>query len=365
MVIIIRCNDIDPDPRVQKYLDFLTNKNIKYKIIAWDRKGRKLKDTDNIVYFKKKCEFGAGIKNLYLKVQWMFFIAWKLLVHRDEYQLIHACDFDAAFPAIIMKGFGKKIIFDVFDWLGGNNTAFIYKIMAFFERYAAQKSDYLIVCEEYRKDQIDIQNKRILVMPNIPEVDISPFTRNNVMDNLIISYVGTFDNHRGIEDLLKIVSQNDKFILKIAGFGKLEQLVKEYSKCYTNIQYYGMVKHEDGLRIMNDSDIIAAFYYTKDCDVHLYAAPNKYYEATMLGKPIISNQGTFMAERIAYNNIGLITNESELDIMNMLVYCLENKNKLDDIGKISRRLWETEYKEKIARFLNGNYLPIILNKSNT
>lgn len=42
MVILIRSNYANPDPRLQKYINFLEKNNIKYLVIAWNRSGTKL-----------------------------------------------------------------------------------------------------------------------------------------------------------------------------------------------------------------------------------------------------------------------------------------------------------------------------------
>ncbi|WP_324825777.1 hypothetical protein [Sinanaerobacter sp. ZZT-01] len=74
MVIFIRCNDIKPDPRLQKYIDYLDSIKMGYKIIAWDRLGKGFYDTDSILYYRKLCPFGRGLKNLLKKIGWMFFV---------------------------------------------------------------------------------------------------------------------------------------------------------------------------------------------------------------------------------------------------------------------------------------------------
>jgi hypothetical protein len=37
MVIFVRSNEVNPDPRVQKYVDFMDSKGIPYKVLAWNR----------------------------------------------------------------------------------------------------------------------------------------------------------------------------------------------------------------------------------------------------------------------------------------------------------------------------------------
>ena len=70
--------------------------------------------------------------------------------------------------------------------------------------------------------------------------------------------------------------------LLIAGFGddRIERRCIEMS-ARENIKYFGTVSYEQGLHISYNSDIIYAMY-CKTNPNHIYAAPNKYYEAMLL-----------------------------------------------------------------------------------
>ena len=37
MIVFLRSLDCNPDPRVQKYCDYLYANNINYRIVCWDR----------------------------------------------------------------------------------------------------------------------------------------------------------------------------------------------------------------------------------------------------------------------------------------------------------------------------------------
>lgn len=82
--------------------------------------------------------------------------------------------------------------------------------------------------------------------------------------------------------------------LLIAGYGAKE--IEE--RCINlnekdNIIYFGKVVYDQGLNIMYNGDVIYAMY-CKTNPNHIFAAPNKYYEAMLLAKPIISTKGTIV-----------------------------------------------------------------------
>ena len=53
MVFLIRSTDVNPDPRVQKYIDYYTKSFTDYKIIAWNRDGNEL-SKENTIYFNER-----------------------------------------------------------------------------------------------------------------------------------------------------------------------------------------------------------------------------------------------------------------------------------------------------------------------
>ena len=150
---------------------------------------------------------------------------------------------------------------------------------------------------------------------------------------------------------------SQEFNLLIAGYGskEIEDKCKELS-ILSNIKYFGKVDYKIGLNIMYNSNIIYAMY-SKSNPNHFYAAPNKYYEAMMLGKPIISTKGINMERKILDNNIGYIIEESSEELINLI-----NSLSLDDIqekGKAANLLWENKYKNYTSKFLNEEYIDLI------
>ena len=363
MVCFIRCNDIKPDPRLQKYIDFLENNHISYKVLAWDRMLIGFEDDERVIYYKKRCGFGNGIKNLIPKLLWIFFVFKNLYQNRKDYKIIHACDIDAALPAIVFKLLGKVIIFDIFDWIDYTKSkSAIIKVIMAIQNKVAIYSDFLIVCEEYRKIQLKLKHSNILVMPNIPEITLEPKERTLVHEKntiLKLGYVGVFDDNRGIETLLKIVSGNNQIQLHIAGFGKLQDLVTEYNKRFNNITYYGKVSHERGIEILKNCDLNVAFYFIEQCPSHVYAAPNKFYESLMLGIPLLTNEGTFFSERVEANDLGVVTLENSKSIEDALLKCLNEKDKLEEMGLNAYDLWKTKYSTLVSSFMNDIYLKIV------
>ena len=99
MVILIRCNDIKSDPRAMKYVRFLKEKGIEYRLIGWNRDSSQ-DIIPNSVLWDKKAGFNVGgLKAVYNRLGWMLFVYKQLLKFNRQFVVLHGCDLDSAFYA--------------------------------------------------------------------------------------------------------------------------------------------------------------------------------------------------------------------------------------------------------------------------
>ena len=117
------------------------------------------------------------------------------------------------------------------------------------------------------------------------------------------------------------ISESKNLELYVAGFGTLEDFFVELSQIYDNIFYYGRLTYDYTLSLENECDIMLAIY-DPAIDNHRFAAPNKFYESLMLGKPVIMARGTGMSEVVAEKGIGELiefSKEGFIDGVNRLI----------------------------------------------
>lgn len=362
MIIFIRCNDIVSDSRAKKYLDFLNREKVDYRIIAWDRLGNSAK-LHNAIYFPLKSKYNqGGFAAVIDRLKWMWFILRTLFSFHDNLR-IHACDLDAAFPAAIYMMFSRRenfFLFDVFDWISdtlNDQGKIVTLAFSFMEWFSVRKADHIVICEQERIKQIpyDIEG-RYSVLQNIPSFSTTDFLyedENLHFDNDLFTlvYVGGFSTNRCLAELIDGAAKG-AYNLNIAGYGAKEIVARlESLKDCPNIRYYGKVEYVTGLRIMYNSDIIYAMY-SKQTPNHLFAAPNKYYEAMFVGKPIITTKGIITADKVDANGIGYTIEES-LDELIELVGSLSK----DDVAQRSlkaKALWDS-YKNATEDYLRSTY----------
>ena len=230
------------------------------------------------------------------------------------------------------------------------------------EKYACKKANELIICEPERIEQVQFKlRKAPLVMPNIPEIDASVIT--DVQDkykfdnsNPTLAYLGGFSDNRFLLEIITL-AETEPFNLLIAGYGNKEVLEKlESVKDLQNVRYFGRVPMEEGLNMENAADIIYAMY-CKTNPNNVYAAPNKYYEALLLGKPLITTKGTIVEKKVKENNIGWAV-EEDIEELRHLINDLRQEDIVEK-GKNAQNLWNNTFKDCLRVFFEEAYAIII------
>ncbi len=363
-ICFIRSNGIIGDSRVSKYLDFYRLKNIPYFLIGWNRT-KHTTSLENSIFYNHTAGYNVGgIKAAFNRLLWFIFVLKVLF--KNKPMIIHACDLDCAYPAAVYKSFypKTKLIFDVFDWYSDtlcNQPWILRQIFKLLERFSTHQADHIIICENERLAQIPFNiTTKYSVLPNIPKIDCTIEQGERIFDNnlLTLSYVGGLYNERFLDELIQL-AQNKCYNLLIAGYGdkQLEQRLNDIKQ--NNIRFYGKVNYVDGLKIMNNADMIFAMY-CKTNKNHIFAAPNKLYEALFLGKPLLTTKGTLVGEKVQKLDCGYIIEENISELLKIIKYALANRNELKRKGNNGRRIWSSLYSNYVDNYFNTIYSTLIL-----
>lgn len=319
-VLFLRSNPVDPDSRVEKEVQSLLEDGHHVDILAWDRavdyrlrkEKKKIKNyTITIFRCGIKASFGGGMKENIIPLIKFQRIIWEFIkIHHDLYDMVHACDFDTAFSSFkIAKKYNLKFIYDIFDYYV---DAFkvpiqIKKYIEICDKKIINNADAVIICTEKRKEQIaGTSPKRLEIIHNAPENAMIGDRNFNLNPNKIkIAYIGILAGGRFIKEVMEYVCKNKKYELHIAGFGLLEEEVRRISEENDNIIYYGKLKYQDTLALEESCDLLFAIY-NPNVKNHYYAAPNKFYESMMLGKPIIMARNTGLDYILEKYEIGYV-----------------------------------------------------------
>ena len=358
-VILLRSNPVNPDPPVEKAAVALLKAGYDVKIIGWDRdadyaekKGfvQLLGYTVEVIRFGIKAQFSGGIKkNLFPLCCFLKRLRSWLVKNKSTYDIIHAFDFDTGFVAArYAKKFNKKFVYHILDYYvdshGLRNTVLETPILK-MENSVIHYAHATIICTEKRKEQIAGSfPKRLAVIHNTPSAAQFKQCDNKTKQTgrIKIVYIGILEPSRLLKDIVDAVSENNSIELHVGGFGTLEDFFIEKSYTFDNIYYYGRLSYDQTLSLENECDIMLAIY-DPAIENHRFAAPNKFYESLMLGKPVIMVRGTGMSEVVEGNSIGELIEYSKEGFIDGVNRLIERKDEWHSIGNRMKALYRDQY----------------------
>ncbi|MCC4372142.1 glycosyltransferase family protein [Limosilactobacillus reuteri] len=321
-VLMIRANQGYPDSRVEKEI-YSLSKEHEVELLGWDRTQNKKIEKRTVRINNKSFNYhlicikapqGGGFKKILIPMlKFWYQVVDFIQKYQDNYDAIHFCDFDTAAMAFNVVDRKKvKVVYDIFDYYADSHNApkFVDKIIRKRENNIINNSDMVILCSEKRRKQIaPAKNKNTVIIHNAPSkntnlTQIKLQGPNNHSKKRLV-YAGMLANGRYLKEIAGIIIKHPEIEWHVGGFGELTEYFKNLSKKYNNIFFYGKMKYSEVLYLEQNCDIMTAIYDPKVPN-HKYAAPNKFYEALMLRKPLVMVKGTGMADLVSKHNLGVV-----------------------------------------------------------
>lgn len=365
-VVLIRATEVMPDPPVEKMANTLISQGHSVTILAWDRSNtyrerktvKKLANAEaEITHFGIPAKYSGGIKaNFKGLLLFQLRIFHWLLQHRKEYDAVHAFDFDTGFASMMCcKLLRKKFIYHVLDYYVEGHilpSRLLNSVIEFFEIRVINSADATVICTEKRIEQIaKASPKKIYVIHNTPDIvqqSDTSISEKGRTGKIKIVYVGVLSRMRLLKEAVEAVAKLEDVEMHIGGFGEFEDWMREAAKKYSNVFFYGKLQYSETLALEKQCDIMMAVY-DPSIRNHKYAAPNKFYESIMLGKPIIMAFDTGYDDVITRNDIGILTEYNEEGITNAIKALKARKEEWKCMGERAESVYTSSYSWEIMK----------------
>ena len=358
-VILLRSNPVAPDPPVEKAADALLSFGYEVTVVGWNRDEEFTEQTDvlnlergvaKVVRFGIPAVFGGGMKNFVGLYKFQKKLKGWLKNHRNEFDVIHAFDFDTGYVARkIAKKYGKRLVYHILDFYVESHhlpTKFLNKFVKRAEFKIINGADHSVICTEKRREQIAGSNpKKLSVIHNTPKQpseELGFMLDKNTDGRARIVYVGILAGGRFIREVVNFVKSDERFELHIGGFGNMEKEIAKAAEECDRIFFYGKLPYAKTLALENSCDIMTAIY-NPAVPNHRYAAPNKFYESLMLGKPVVMAKNTGFDEIIEENNVGCLIEYSEEGLAFGFNNLYEQKDNWENISSRMKELYKNSF----------------------
>lgn len=356
-IAFVRGTSIFNDSRSTKEIMALVEVGYQVEVLGWDRDGTAVEqckkafasvnDAVNFSFFDAHLENGIGMKNIDKLFGWFRWIL-KSLNKVGNLFAVHACDLDTGIPArLFCKKNNVKLVYDIFDYYIDSHfvPSFLCSLVERMEIKTIDFADVTIICTEERKEQIVKANpKKLIIIHNSPELSVMP-VKEETMDYF---YCGVMSDRRLVPEILEEYENNTDLNLVFAGHGSCSDSAMNLSKKYENISFMGSLPYSRVLSLAAHARVLSAIY-KPNIRNHRLCAPNKFYEALALGKPLIVCKGTGIDKIVEENNIGCVIDYDANQFYDALRKLSSDDELRRQMGLRARKLYDEKYNWNIMK----------------
>lgn len=373
MLIFLRSSELAIDSKLQRYSRALTQAKIAHAAIYWKRAPETLPPSQLVtIPYDAPLEYKSRKMTARRLLGLNFFALSEIWRRRQSVSVIHAIDLDTA-PAAWLASLltGIPFIYDIYDHYPDSRglTGFARKALGWLERMIMRRAALVILADPSRLSQHDgIPQVRLMVIENVPDLsraDLPQCPPPSLGQGapLRIGYLGTLEpTCRGIEHMLEVVKAMPQVELEIAGAGALEDQVKAAAARCSRIRFHGAMAYNQGLALMQSCHVLMGLYYTCNPN-HRFAAPNKYFEHLLIGRAMLTSQGTPPGDKVERHSTGWAVADSAAAIRAALEQACADPDLLTERSVNARQLWQSHFAHYARDTIQGTYVDAIHNIS--
>ncbi|MCB2287717.1 hypothetical protein LGK99_11570 [Clostridium algidicarnis] len=302
-------------PYVDNYTKIINEIDVEYSIINWDR--FKIEKESKFVYrdskighqrrfldYFKYSRFVLNIlkKNNYDKIivfgtQVVFFLKRYLLREYKNKYIIDIRDHNR-----IIKYFNIEKVID--------NSTFTVLSSPGYKEWLPKSSKYVIN-----------HNTKTESLNELREVE--PFDLS-ICNKITVGCIGALRDYKINIDLIEALKNNEFIQLNYHGEGDINTDISKYliENDIDNVNLTGRYAKEEEEALYYKNSIINVLRYNDSIN-NKTALPNRLYNASIYGKPMIAYKGTYLSEQIEKCNLGLVLSSFDNIVASIYDYLYE------------------------------------------
>jgi glycosyltransferase involved in cell wall biosynthesis len=334
---------------LQKLFPMYKNAGYEVQFIGWDRYSQKHKRTmvDSVEHYYILQGWGyANWKLLFAYPVWMISLLWHFLYTKTD--IVHVGEFPSAFPVAIALYFRNiPMIYDIQDNFDQVHhwPLNIGKLIKKLDAWVIRRAAGIIVTDENRiVGALETARSKISVVPNCPnDVPLPTYQpTSKATTELTVMVMGHLAERRGVDLLLDAISELSNVRVLMAGIF-VEPWLKQKASSMAAVDFRGQLSQHEVLELCHSADLIFSFY-DPAYEINLKASSTKWFDAMMVGKPILLNCEVMKASWVEQEDIGyLCPYGNKYALVDILRKIKNNKEEAMQKGKKGRLLFEKEF----------------------
>ncbi len=285
-------------PYVENYEAMLEESNIEYDVINWDRFG--IEERSGFIYRDNKTGHQRGLFDYY---KFKRFAAKHLNSGKYDKVIVFGVPMAILLKRILMNEFKDNYVIDIRDH---------HKMINYFNiANIINESSFTVLSSPGFKKWLPSSNKYI-INHNTQINSLNELKTPGVQygeNKINIAYIGAIRDYQINIDFINSLKNSNQIDLYFHGEGDINENIQKYLECndINNVYLTGRYERKDEADLYLDSDIINVLRYNDGINNET-ALPNRLYNASIYGKPMVAFEGTYLAEQIKKHNLGLIIN---------------------------------------------------------
>jgi glycosyltransferase involved in cell wall biosynthesis len=346
LFLFVRAMPINITPAVGRYLAYLQTHGRRGPTEGAELRFKNTGARDSLPLDRlhtMEAPYGTEWERVKGLVAWQFFLS--RLIWRTRPATIQFCDVFSAIPAMLGKlFFGSRLVYDIRDNIGlsvQHRSPLIARGVQAIEDLAARYSDGVVTVSAPLRSVLPTRAQtHAYVIPNAPLKDAFEAFHFSEGSQLRINIAGFVSFRRNLAAWCEV---REKFpALDLDLYGNVADEATQKILVSHGIQGVATCSHAEALGRMASADAVSLMY-DPAIAINAFAAPNKYYEALMLGKPIICAKGMRMAEELLERDCGLEVPYGDASALQVALEILAAPERRRSMGRNARQLFLERY----------------------
>ena len=358
--LMLLSNPYRPDPRVQLEARALISAGYQVHLLAWDREMSRPPEADeagvHVIRLGPKAPQRAPGK-VVARLPRFWINALRASRH-IEFDVIHANDFDTLpLGMAISKLSGKPLLYDAHELYAKmieNEVGPISKLVWIWERKCARRADAVITVSQALAEELSAGRKdkaRVVTTSQDPSVikgtDIQAIRSRYGLRGFVLSYLGSLEPGRFVEETVTSFTAADKITVVVAGSGTLKPMVSREALHNPAVKFIGTVDTDEALRITYASDLVVAMMDPSNPN-NVVGTPGKIINAMAVGRPLITTKGLDIAERIRAAGCGIVIPYAKKEFIEAVLKAAVDPRRLAEMGQKGRAFYDSKFSWNVS-----------------
>ena len=353
--LMLLSNPHRPDPRVLLEARALGSAGYGVHLIAWDREASRAPEEDengiHVIRLGPKCPPRSAGRILTRLPRF-----WVRALRASKglgFEVVHAHDFDTLpLGMAISKLSGKPLLYDAHELYAKmieNEVGPLSRIIWMWERRCARRAEAVITVSNALASELSVGRKRMATVvatsqdPSVIDgADVREIRERYGLKGFVVSYLGSLEPGRFVEDFITSFKPEDKITLLIGGSGTLEPLVAKEARNNQALKFIGTVGADDALKLTWASDLVVAMMDPSNPN-NVIGTPGKIINALAVGRPMVTTKGLNIAKKVEDAGCGIVIPYSRSAFVEAVLKVAADPRALTGMGRKGRELYDKEY----------------------